>query len=75
MRGLVSNIREGWVYFNIVNIVYVYILDYIMYSNYYFIIVGLEKEIVGCYVILYVYLVIFYVFEIYCWYMYVYIGM
>lgn len=66
MRGLVSNIREGWVYFNIVNIVYVYILDYIMYSNYYFIIVGLEKEIGGCYVILYVYLVIFYVFEIYC---------
>lgn len=54
---------------------YIYILDYIMYNNYYFIIVGLEKEIGGCYVILYVYLVIFYVFEIYCWYMYVYIGM
>lgn len=36
-----------------------------MYSNHYFITVGPEKEIVGCYAISYVYPATFYVLEIY----------
>lgn len=44
---------------------YIYILDYIMYNNYYFITVGPEKEIGGCYAISYVYPATFYVLEIY----------
>lgn len=44
---------------------YIYILDYIMYNNYYFITVGPEKETGGCYAISYVYPATFYVLEIY----------